>query len=238
MRARRGMPGPTVVLFDIDGTLVTCGGAGRRAMERVFVEELGDASVVGFGFGGMTDRAIVREAFTRAAVALDEARMDAVLERYLTHLADELPRSAGYAVLDGVMHALETLEALRERGAPIAIGLGTGNLVRGAELKLSQAGLWERFSFGGFGSDHEDRPALLARGAARGRELLGHDDSESASVVVIGDTPRDILAAHAIGARCIAVASGAYDHESLATHGPHRLLRSLLELSADDVLEP
>ncbi len=207
-------------------------------MERAFVEELGDASVVGFGFGGMTDRAIVREAFSRAGVALVDSRMDAVLERYLRHLADELPRSRGYAVLEGVMHALETLEAARGAGHPMVIGLGTGNLVRGAELKLTQAGLWERFRFGGFGSDHEERPALLARGAARGRELLAHDDTDSTLVVVIGDTPRDILAAHAIGARCIAVASGSYDRETLARHAPHRLFRSLLELTADDVLEP
>lgn len=225
----------TIVLFDIDGTLVTCGGAGRRAMERAFVEAVGDASVGAFGYGGMTDRAIVREALTRAGAAIDEARIDAVLDRYLTHLEDELPRASGYSVLPGVLDALEALERERARGRAIAIGLGTGNLERGAALKLERAGLWERFAFGGFGSDHEDRATLLARGAARGLALLA--PGADAAVVVVGDTPRDVLAAHAIGARCVAVATGTYELDALRAHAPHRLLRDLTELTATDVLE-
>ena len=225
----------TIVLFDIDGTLVTCGGAGRRAMERAFVEAVGDASVGAFGYGGMTDRAIVREALTRAGAIIDEARIDEVLDRYLVHLEDELPRATGYAVLPGVLEALEALESERAQGRSIAIGLGTGNLARGAALKLERGGLWSRFAFGGFGSDHEDRATLLARGAARGLEHLV--PGAHATVVVVGDTPRDVLAAHAIGARCVAVATGTYGLDELRAHAPHRLVRDLTDLTAADLLD-
>jgi phosphoglycolate phosphatase-like HAD superfamily hydrolase len=225
---------PTVVLFDIDGTLVTCGGAGRRAMERAFREHT-DEHVSGFSFGGMTDRAIVRQALAAARVAIDDAILERTLEHYLAHLADELPRSSGYSVLAGVEGALEMLEVEQSAGTPVALGLGTGNLVRGAELKLRPADLWRRFSFGGFGSDDEDRPTLLRHGERRGAARLGLDPSTVATIV-IGDTPRDIQAARAIGARCVAVASGSFDRASLEREGADHVLDSLLELELSHVL--
>jgi phosphoglycolate phosphatase-like HAD superfamily hydrolase len=226
---------PTVVLFDIDGTLVTCGGAGRRAMERAFVDAVGDASVADFGFGGMTDRAIARQGLVRAGRSPTEEQLDALLERYLGYLADELPRSPGYRVLAGVERVLDALDVERTAGAPIAVGLGTGNLVRGARLKLEPGGLWERFGFGGYGSDDEDRPRLLETGARRGAGALGIA-RETARVVIVGDTPRDVHAAHAIGAVCVAVASGTYDLAALAACGPARACPSLAEVALDDLL--
>lgn len=226
---------PTVVLFDIDGTLVTCGGAGRRAMERALREHT-DEPVCDFPFGGMTDRAIVRQALVAARVAVHDAILERTLERYLAHLADELPRSSGYAVLAGVERALDALEAERRAGAQIALGLGTGNLVRGAELKLRPADLWRRFEFGGFGSDDEDRPALLRHGERRGAAQLALDPSAVATIV-IGDTPRDVQAARAIGARCVAVASGSFDRASLEREGADHVLDSLLELELSHVLD-
>jgi phosphoglycolate phosphatase len=226
---------PTVVLFDIDGTLVTCGGAGRRAMERAFREHT-EQHVSDFSFGGMTDRAIVRQALAAARLAIDDALLEQTLERYLAHLADELPRSSGYAVLPGVDAALDALEAARSAGAPIALGLGTGNLARGAELKLRPADLWRRFDFGGFGSDDEDRPTLLRHGERRGAERLGLDPS-TVVTVVIGDTPRDVQAARAIGARCVAVASGSFDRATLEREEPDHVLDSLLELELSHVLD-
>lgn len=205
---------PVVVLFDIDGTLVTCGGAGRRAMERAFDEHTLARSTSDFSFGGMTDRAIVREALRRGARDVDDAILEATLERYLTHLADELPRSTGYRVLEGVHETLTELEREVARGRRIAIGLGTGNLARGAELKLRVADLWHRFGFGGFGSDHEDRARLLDHGRSRGAAELGVS-SEDVVTVVIGDTPRDVSAARAIGARCIAIASGSFARDTM-----------------------
>lgn len=220
-----------VVLFDIDGTLVTCGGAGRRAMERAFRAHT-DAPVADFPFGGMTDPAIVREALGRAGVAVSEDALRSTLERYLAHLEDELPRASGYAVLPGVLRALALLEAARDDGRPIAIGLGTGNLVRGAELKLAHGDLWHRFAFGGFGSDDEDRPRLLAHGVRRGAQALGVEERD-VTTFVIGDTPRDVRAAHAIGARCVAVATGAYDRTTLAREAPEHVLDTLLDLELD-----
>jgi len=227
---------PTVVLFDIDGTLVTCGGAGRIAMERAFADQLGSRTVADFGFGGMTDRAIAREGLRRGGLAPAETELDAFLERYLAYLAEELPRSAGYRVLAGVTTALDGLEALRDAGQPIAIGLGTGNLERGARLKLEPGSLWHRFTFGGYGSDHEDRALLLERGAVRGAEAL-RVARPGVRVVVIGDTPRDVAAAHAIGAHCIAVASGPFDGPALAAHGPRRVHETLESLALDDLFE-
>lgn len=202
---------PTIALFDIDGTLVTCGGAGRAAMEHAFEDVLGRSDVAGFGYGGMTDRAIVRAATLAAGRDDDPATLDALLDRYLAHLEAHLPRSEKFAILPGV-HAL--LDALVPH-THVAVGLGTGNLEVGARLKLGHGKIWERFSFGGYGSDHEDRGRLLAAGAERGATKLGVSVS-SARVVVIGDTPRDIRAGRDIGAEVIAVATGGFTGEELA----------------------
>ncbi len=207
----RPVPRPTVALFDIDGTLITCGGAGRTSMERAFGEVLGRSDTGSFPYGGMTDPAIARQA-TRAAGHLDEAALlHRVLERYLGHLEGELARSEGYRVLEGVLTLLEALEP----HAHVAVGLGTGNLETGARLKLVRGALWHRFSFGGYGSDHEDRARLLARGVERGAAKLGCSVG-AVRVVVIGDTPRDVSAARAIGATVVGVTTGSYDEAALA----------------------
>jgi phosphoglycolate phosphatase-like HAD superfamily hydrolase len=199
------VPTPTVVLFDIDGTLLTCGGAGRRAMERAFDDVLGRDDVGRFPYGGMTDRAIARAAMHNARGGGDDDGIDAILERYLAHLETTLPTTDGFAVLPGVLALLEALAP----HAHLAVGLGTGNMERGAALKLDRAGLSERFSFGGFGSDHEERARVLRAGAERGASRLGVALGSS-RVIVVGDTPRDIEAARAIGASVIAVATGGY----------------------------
>jgi phosphoglycolate phosphatase-like HAD superfamily hydrolase len=196
---------PTIALFDIDGTLITCGGAGRAAMEAAFADRLGRADVGGFPYGGMTDRAIVRAATRAAERADDDATLDDLLVHYLGHLETQLARGERFAVLPGVVALLDALAA----HAHVAVGLGTGNLETGARLKLRRGGIWERFAFGGYGSDHEDRGKLLAAGAARGAARLGVELAV-ARVVVIGDTPRDIAAGRAIGAEVIAVATGGY----------------------------
>lgn len=203
------MARPTIALFDIDGTLIHCGGAGRNAMERTFADLLGRTDVGAFNYGGMTDRAIVREAARAAGHHDDDATLDALLARYLGHLETELATGDRFRVLPGVVALLDALLA----HAHVAIGLGTGNLEVGARLKLGRGGLWHRFAFGGYGSDHEDRGRLLAAGASRGAEKLGLD---RARTVVIGDTPRDIAAGRAIGAEVIAVATGGFGADDLA----------------------
>ncbi|MCR9161200.1 MAG: HAD family hydrolase [Nannocystaceae bacterium] len=200
---------PTVFLFDIDGTILTAHGAGRRAMQAAFEAECpGQAeAMASVAFAGMTDPGIVRTALRRAEQPADDAQVQRVVEAYLRRIEAELgvnpPREIG-----GARAAIEAAE----RHAHAAVGLGTGNHVDGARYKLASVGLWDRFAFGGFGSDAEDRAQMLAVGRDRGLARLGAD---TARVVVIGDTPRDISAAVTIGAQCLAVTTGPHDASAL-----------------------
>lgn len=222
----------TVVLFDIDGTLVLTGGAGRRAMRRAFEGVVGRADMLDtFSFGGMTDFLIVRTAFERGGVPWSEALRDEVLETYLAHLADELPRATGYEVMPGVRPLLEAL-----RGeSHLVLGLGTGNIEPGGRMKLEPAGLNAYFAFGGFGSDAEDRAELLLRGAERGAALAGAP-REACKVVVVGDTTRDITAARAIGATCVAVATGGVAEAELRAAGADVTVTDLTADAAYDAI--
>lgn len=206
---------PTILLFDIDGTLLLTGGAGRRAFMRAFTEVTGRADACeGFSFAGMTDRSIARRGLENLARAVDDDTVAQLFERYLTALADELASTPRYTIMPGVP---ALLNALAEH-SHLAIGLGTGNLRRGAEAKLRHGGLWEHFSFGGFGCDHETRSELLRRGKERGAARLGLAP-EACRVVVIGDTVRDVDAARAIGAECIGVETGGVTADTLRAAG-------------------
>lgn len=203
-------PSSTLLLFDVDGTLVSTGGAGRLAMALAFEEVCGDAEALDdIEFGGMTDRAILRLGLERLGRQLDEDAFRAIVDVYVDRLGVTVAESTGYVVMPNVK---ETLEACAGRG--ISMGLGTGNVRRGAEIKLAPAGLDRHFRFGGFGDDAEDRAELIHTAARRGAEHVGRP-LEECRVIVIGDTPRDIDAAHAIGAACIAVATGGFDARSL-----------------------
>lgn len=219
---------PTVLLFDIDGTLITTGGAGRRAMTRALAD-LGAVGAGDFSYAGMTDRLIVRRSLEEAAVAATEARIDAVIARYLERLGEEVAQSvaADYRVHPGMREAVA--EALAREG--FAVGLGTGNVERGARIKLSRVGLADAFAFGGFGCDAEDRGELIRIGAERGAARLGVARA-ACRVVVIGDTERDVAAARAIGAEAFAVATGTIGREALAASAPDHLFDTLAEPDA------
>lgn len=204
----------TVILFDVDGTLITCGGAGRRAMRAAFRETVGDERACDFPFAGSTDRAIARQGLRAGGVAVDDAAIEGLLERYLAHLGPALEASPGYAVLPGVVRLMDALANCEG----IAVGLGTGNVEAGARAKLRPGGISERFGFGGFGCDHERRERLIAAGAARGAARLGRG-VEDCRVVVVGDTPLDVAAARANGADCVGVATGPYAAEVLLEAG-------------------
>jgi phosphoglycolate phosphatase len=216
---------PTVFLFDIDGTLISTGGAGRRSMEGAFGELHGPRGVaaVEFSFAGMTDRAIVRTGL-RALEGhpLDDAAIDRVLDAYLVRLADEVQRTETYRVHPGVTSILEWLP----KTELTAIGLGTGNIRKGAYAKLARGALDGSFAFGGFGCDAEDRTELLRVGAQRGATALGVPLSEC-RVVVIGDTPKDVAAAQGIGAECIGVGTGGFAPRSLRELGAHHAFDTL-----------
>lgn len=214
---------PTVFLFDIDGTLLLTGGAGRRAMLEAFKGLHRNERVFdGFSFAGMTDRAIARHALGQVVAEVTDAAIDGMLDAYLTRLEQELTTANDYRVLPGVKELLASLA----NATGIAIGLGTGNVRRGAYAKLTRGGLDGSFSFGGFGCDAEDRAELLRTGARRGAERLGRHVDEC-RVVVIGDTPKDVAAALAIGARCIGVGTGGYSPEELSKAGAHHAVATL-----------
>ena len=207
---------PTVLLFDIDGTLVTTGGAGRRAIERAFGAIFGRPDACNHvAFDGMTDRAIARAGLEAISVEPTEETIDAFLARYVACLEAEVQTAdaSRYRVHAGMNDAIA---AGLKRG--MAVGLGTGNIREGARVKLERVGIFHRFAFGGFGDDHELRAELIRVGARRGVERLGVE-RESARVVVIGDTPKDVAAAVAIGAECVGVGTGSWSADRLLEHG-------------------
>jgi phosphoglycolate phosphatase len=226
---------PTVLLFDVDGTLVTTCGAGRRAIERAFELRHGSKDMLSFSFGGMTDKAIVRNALLAvglrfASEAELESEMEATLGLYLEVLAEEVAHTR-IRIHDGMERALDMADARPE----VALGLGTGNIRKGAEIKLGCVGIYHRFSFGGFGDDSIDRPTLLLAGARRGGERLGLP-LDDCRVVVIGDTPKDIEAAKAIGAESIAVATGMHDVADLSRCEPTEVFATLADVRAPEAL--
>lgn len=210
---------PTVLLFDVDGTLVTTGGAGRRALERVFEVVHGRADACShFRFDGMTDRAIIRGGLRALGLPETDEEIDRLLAAYVDVLREEV-RAVGddrYFVHAGMHACLD--EAARQ--PHVAVGLGTGNIRLGAQVKLERVGIHGYFAFGGFGCDHEDRPTLIRIGAQRGADRLGVPLSEC-RVVVIGDTPKDVAAAKAMGAECVGVGTGSFKAADLLACGAH-----------------
>jgi phosphoglycolate phosphatase len=226
----------SVYLFDVDGTLVSAGGAGRRAFERAVLDRCGGAPAPldGIRLDGMTDRLIVREALRVLGRPFEEAFCDALLDRYVEHLASEID-GPGYAVLPGVVDALD---ALRARGALVA--LCTGNVVEGARLKLARGGLDRYFDWGasavfGFAADGEDRERVVRAALRRASERLRRTVAP-AEALVIGDTPRDVSAAHAVGVPVLAVATGRYREAELRDAGAEHVAPTLADATARRVL--
>ena len=223
------MVSPLIVLFDIDGTLIDCGGAGRRALDRAFERHFGVTNACrAIRFGGMTDHAILREAFAPLGVEYTRSLADEVLETYLVELERELS-AGGFRVLPHA-HAI-----VRRTGAlGHACGVGTGNVRGGAEAKLRRAELGDAFAFGGFGCDAEARADVLAAAVIRARAEPRYAD---APVLVIGDTPKDVAAAHAIGARCVGVTTGSFDVDALLAAGADWVAPSLADPLVEGLLE-
>jgi len=210
-----------LALFDIDGTLLLTDGAGRRAIHRALLEEAGTAGPIDeYRFDGKTDPQIVRDLLTLAGMAeVRAALVDAVCERYVSLLEVELQRpDQRTRLMTGVRELLDALAEV-EREGRVMVGLLTGNLARGAALKLASAGLDPaRFVVGAYGSDAAHRPDLP--GIARDRaEALAQRSIAGEQVIVIGDTPADVACARPIGARTVAVATGSYDVPALRAAG-------------------
>lgn len=221
---------PKLVLFDIDGTMLWSDGAGRRAMTEALTNVFGSAGPTDYHYDGKTDPQIVRDLMraTGYSDATIDQRLDPLMERYLGRLERELATGTHAHVFDGVRELLDALESRED----IILGLLTGNLRAGAEIKLRAAGInVERFRVCAFGSDHHARPELPAVAQRRAHEELGLAIPGD-RIFVIGDTPADIECGRAIGARAIAVATGRYTPEELARHRPYALFSSLADTAA------
>lgn len=209
------------IMFDIDGTLVRTGGAGKAAMEAALCEEFGvQLTSEEIPYSGRTDLAIGRDLLTAHGIE-PTANQTKLVEGYLTRLPYYLERFPG-RVCPGV---IELLGELRKR-SDVVLGLITGNVRRGAERKLGHYGLWENFAVGGFGDDHDDRDdvARAALGAVEGHVGAKLDPAD---VWVIGDTPLDVKCARAIGAKAVAVATGWHPMDDLVASGPDLALADL-----------
>ncbi len=209
-----------VCLFDIDGTLLSTGGAGQRAMECALEAAFGLTDLShDVPAAGRTDRAITSELFAWHKLEPHPATWDQFLAAYFDHLPRTLAELSG-RVLPGVV---ELLDALAARG-DVAVGLLTGNFREGARLKLVHYGLDHHFGFGGYGDDHHDRDDVARAALAEARRFLDRDVSPE-HIWVIGDTPSDVKCARAIGAKAVAVATGLFSYDELAATKPDHLFR-------------
>jgi phosphoglycolate phosphatase-like HAD superfamily hydrolase len=220
-----------LVLFDIDGTLIHSGGAGEKAFARVCAVEFNVPNgTERLRFAGRTDTSIVREFFSRHEISPTPENFRRFFDHYVFWLDHMLGQLSG-RVLPGVSEMIRRLGATP---APPVIGLLTGNIRLGAQIKLTHYGLWEHFVIGGFGDDHEDRNqiAVIARERACqrvGRQLQGEE------ILVIGDTPLDIACARAINARVLAVATGSYRAEQLRPHEPNWTVEDLEAVNLEEI---
>jgi phosphoglycolate phosphatase-like HAD superfamily hydrolase len=220
-----------LVLFDIDGTLVRTGGAGVKAFGRTFASEFN----LGHGterisFAGRTDTGLVKEFFRLHQIEPTAEHLDRFFNTYYFWL-DQLLGELRGAVCPG---ARELIHELRSLPDPPTLGLLTGNVRLGAEIKLRQYDLWHLFETGGFGDDHEDRNEIARIAHQRGSHRMGrtlHGDE----VLVIGDTPLDIACANAISARCLAVATGGSTLQQLKEHHPRWAVPDLKAVSAREL---
>jgi phosphoglycolate phosphatase len=211
-----------LLLFDIDGTLINSGGAGIHALILAFKERFGiDDDLHDIEIAGMTDSGIILSILNKHKIPAINENVSGFLDSYVHFLSLELPRRKG-TLLPGVLELLERLK-LRTH---VVLALLTGNVSRGARLKLDHYGVWHFFEFGAFADDHRDRNELGRFARARAKEKHGREFAAS-EIDVIGDTPRDIACGKALGARTIAVATGRWTRDDLAKHQPDFLIDDL-----------
>jgi len=222
-----GALGSALFLFDIDGTLVDTRGAGMVALDSAFEEVFGvPKAFAGYDFRGKTDRQILRDAAQRWIGRGPSEEETQVLARgYLRGLQSQMTTLVdSVRVHPGIVAMLDELES-----RCIPTGLATGNIAEGARMKLEPLKLWERFPFGGFGSDAEHRGQLTAIGIMRGLKLV-RSYVPATRVFVVGDSPLDIRAARYAGARSVGVMTGWSSREEIAAEGPDFLFQDLADV--------
>jgi len=220
-----------LVLFDIDGTLVHTGGAGIKAFSKVFSTEFGaHDGVERIKFAGRTDVSLVREFFGFHGIPASSENFERFFDRYVYWLDYILTHSQS-SECPGVRALITELQALPE---PPLLGLLTGNIRLGAEIKLRHFNLWDAFETGGFADDHEDRDKIAGVAKLRGSRVLGRE-LRGEEIVVIGDTPLDIRCGRAIGAKVLAVATGGARFHELELHRPDWVVEDLRALRAEQI---
>lgn len=217
---------PKLVLFDIDGTLTTSAIGHIEAHAVAYQKVFGIyGSIFMIDFDGKTDRRITREVL--ASLGIPEAEVEAKLSEHLQVMGkyyDSLKPYLKPKLLPGVTELLEKLHS----NSDVLLGNVTGNLERIAKDKLEVAGIAKYFDFGGFGSESDERPELIRLATQRAIERGFEGDD----VYVVGDTPTDITAGNAAGAKTIGVATGSYSQEKLQEAGATITLPSLEDIQA------
>ncbi|TAN37547.1 MAG: HAD family hydrolase [Verrucomicrobia bacterium] len=217
----------TAVLFDIDGTLMDFHGAGRKSFVQALEKVFGWRDDIAYiQFHGNTDLNVLREIFTRHGAELTPTKQ----REFFMALAVELEQLAAGATSTrhpGVAELLQVLAADQR----VALGIVTGNIESTAHIKLRHAGLRHHFRHGGYADEHADRADIARQALARLRAALP-PGTEFFAIWMVGDTAHDIAAAHAIGARCLAVATGRFSVADLCAAGADAVLENLADTSA------
>src|SRR5213595_467372 len=214
-----------LLLFDIDGTLIHSGGAGVYALKSALRERFGIVDDLrDIEIAGMTDSGIVVSILKKHNIPASNENVSAFLDSYVHFLSSELPRRKG-KLLPGVLKLLESLKSRPH----LVLALLTGNVSRGAQLKLEHYGVWHFFEFGAFADDHRDRNQLGRFARSRAKDKNGREFSAE-EMDVIGDTPRDIACGRALGARTVAVATGTWSRDELAKYQPDFLIDDLSDV--------
>jgi phosphoglycolate phosphatase len=218
----------TLLLFDIDGTLITSGGAGERALRLGFHDRFGvDDDLQTVEIAGRTDSGIARRMLHAHGLPETPENITGFVDSYLNRLAEQLPLSRSGGLLPGIIPLLDALKSRPE----MVLALLTGNVERGAELKLTHYGVWNYFEFGAFADDHHDRNELGPFAQHRASAKHGAEIPPE-RIFVLGDTPHDIACARAIGAKAIGIATGKFTREELAACQPDFVFSDLSDLPA------
>lgn len=215
-----------LILFDIDGTLVDTGRAGSRSLDIIFHEYFSiDNAFEKINMAGKTDIQIIKEGLLKHDLPLEKRIITELIELYLQTLSKEINNNRR-RILPGV---LEILELLNNYNGLFVLGLLTGNMERGARIKLEPFGLNKYFPFGAFGSDDDDRNKLLPYALKR-FEKIYKKKARFSDCIIIGDTPRDVHCAKPFGAYCLAVATGPYSTADLQSAGADFVMEDLSDI--------
>lgn len=218
------MSAKKMLLFDIDGTLLLTGGAGKIAFERIFLEMFNLPDVWGELIpDGKTDPVIIAELAERVLKRpLSAEEYQDLCVKYLEYFEYHLERVQRFRLMPGIQTLIPSL-AKRE---DLVLGVATGNFEKASRLKLKRAGLDGYFGFGGFGSDSKNRTELTRKAVERGEERTKRDFRRE-DIFMIGDTVYDIQAGKDLGIRTVAVATGSTPYDVLNEKKPDYIFRDL-----------